>query len=1407
MYFKGAILRLVFGVSIALYFGINQARPASLQVVTADLPSDVASLLGSRRLASETKLDIVIALPLRNTEALTNLLDEIYNPASAHYRRYLTPEEFAERFGPTQRDYDAVKRFAEEHQLKITGNHPNRTLLNVTATAEVIERTFNVLLQTYPHPTESREFYCPDKRPSVDLAVPLLEICGLSDFHRAQPLFQELALDSAIPDVGSGPAGTYLGDDFRAAYLPGVTNLGHGQRVGLFQLDGYYANDPAQYAVLAGLTNSVALTTLSNVLVGGFDGTPGPNNVEVALDIEMVMSMSPGAQILVYMAANNPAGIMNVLNRMATDNLALQLSASWSFPTGPATVQVFQQMLGQGQTFFNSSGDRGAYGSPVPGPKDVPYVTVVSGTTLTTTGPKGSWLDETVWNVGNGTASGGGVSQTYPIPDWQKYVNYSTNRASATMRNSPDVAMVANYVYAVTDNGVQRALAGTSVAAPLWAGFNAVVNQKGAQQGKPPVGFINPVLYTIGKGSDYAASFRDVTVGNNTTSSSPTNYFAVPRFDLCTGWGSPQPGLIDALLNTEWVPLFGWTLTMATSSGWRSVASSANGKILVAVSGGAPYVSTTSGLTWRTLGPIGSWNGVGCSADGSKMVGAAPFGPIARSTDYGWTWSPTTAPDYFWASAGSSADGTKLVAGTVWEGVVMASTNSGDNWYATAFPGGGGDLAWSADGEVLVVSSAGPSFYVSTNNGLTCYAASLPGVMCQAVAISADGSTLAAAGNAGICISTNLGRPWVLTSAPAQDWSAIACSADGFRFIATVSGGSIYTSDDRGVTWIKRGPRDAMWSSVACSTDGTKIVAVVDNYLDGPIYTGVFPRRPAIRTSSGNLEVNIGEVAVFSADVVGSPPFNCQWRFGGTNIGGATNLSLTISNSQLADAGQYSLVVGNAYGFATSSTAGLKVYLPVPPSFVTQPSNQIAQAGDAAAFFAAAEGFVPLRYQWFFNHTNLLGGQTNQHLVLANAQPNQQGHYTLRATNIYGSATSSPASLIVTPLPICAPLAAGMIGWWKGESSAADFLGRNHGELHGPIGFEPGVVGKSFLFDGANTYVKVPASPEMDVGQASGFTIETWIVPETYIQQGICGWNNVDGSVSGMGVRLQLNEAGLGSVTAVLVDANVDAHFLRTTNGAVEIDKPQHVALTYDRTNGQGVLYVNGAQMDAVNLDPLFVPQTSFDFYLGAADFFFGAGWLFQGKIDEFGLYQRALSAGEVRSIFESGSSGKCMDSLAIIRHPTIRTVNAGSNTTFEVIATGTSAISYFWRKDGTPLVNTMRVSGVNADHLTINNVWPADQGQYSVVVSNSSGVLVSSNASLLVALTQPLRFDSVIALPDGAITGMLLGDAIPVYVEASTNLVNWDIVASLLLTNGAAQFTDGTANQHPRRFYRARVQ
>jgi uncharacterized repeat protein (TIGR01451 family) len=552
-------------------------RAAGSQVLHGHVPAAVARLQPIGHLNGTNHLKLAIGLPLRDPQGLSRLLQQIYDPTSPNYHHYLTAAQFAERFGPTAADYQTLKAFAFSNHLAVTGTHPNRVLLDVEASVADIEKAFHTSIQVYRHPTEQRDFFAPDTEPSLDLNLPVLHISGLDNYVLPHPLSHKLPRargranplgggTNNAPLNGSGPDGSFLGYDFRNAYTPGVTLTGAGQNCALFEYDSYYPSDILAYEQQAGLPTNV---TLVNVPIdGGIVGPPGGGVGEVSLDIEMIIAMAPGISTLfVYESPGGPAD--DVLSRMATDNSSKQISSSWVFGGDPTTDQIFQEFATQGQSFYQASGDSDAYVGPIAPPEDDPYITLVGGTELVMNGSGASYASESVWNTGyappggapqfnNYWGSGGGISTVWSIPSWQLGINMVTNLGSTTMRNIPDVALTADNIWVNAGDQTQDGIyGGTSCAAPLWNGFTALVNQQAGANGESTQGFINPAIYAIGKGASYASCFHDIVVGSNTWSNSPTMFFAVPGYDLCTGWGTPNgSNLINALAPLALTPVF-----------------------------------------------------------------------------------------------------------------------------------------------------------------------------------------------------------------------------------------------------------------------------------------------------------------------------------------------------------------------------------------------------------------------------------------------------------------------------------------------------------------------------------------------------------------------------------------------------------------------------------------------------------------------------------------------------------------------------------------------------------------------------------------------------------------------------------------------------------------------------------
>jgi subtilase family serine protease len=577
---------------------------ADLKELPGHVPKIVASLAPKGRLAATNQLRLAIGLPLRDPAGLDNFVAQVSDPASPNFRRFLTREELTARFGPTEQDYEAVKNFAKTNGLSIEVTHANRLLLDVIGPAAAVEKAFHITLRTYPHPTEARDFFAPDTEPAVNAALPVVDIQGLSDFSRPHPKFvRKRGKNRAegAPKNGTAPdgSGELFGNDFRNAYVPGVTLTGAGQSVGLVEFDGYYANDILNYANEAG--NGRTNIVIQTILLDNYNGRPSSKSidggeVEVELDIEMAMSIAPGLAKIVSFEAGESGNQNDILNAMLANSNVLNLSCSWGWG-GPSTTTdaIFKSIDAVGQTFFNASGDNGAFtpgSTSVNGvdnpsadnaPSSNPYITQVGGTTMTMNGAGASWASEVVWNWGDDTSSSGGISSYYTIPTWQTNVSNMAGRGGSTgFRDIPDVAANADNVYELYGDGKSTdGIGGTSCAAPMWAGFMALVNQQVAANGGSNSGFINPTLYALAAGSNYASCLHDVTSGNNTWSSSPDLFYATNNYDLCTGLGTMNgQTLINALAHTSTlVSTLISNLTASQSITYGTTAISVAGKI------------------------------------------------------------------------------------------------------------------------------------------------------------------------------------------------------------------------------------------------------------------------------------------------------------------------------------------------------------------------------------------------------------------------------------------------------------------------------------------------------------------------------------------------------------------------------------------------------------------------------------------------------------------------------------------------------------------------------------------------------------------------------------------------------------------------------------------------------------
>lgn len=548
---------LILGAAIGLTALATQNALRAAEPQTAPLPGHrPAIVLQSRAVARVTQQESVrlaITLPIFNQPLLSDYLKRIYTPGDPLYGQFMTPETFANRFGPGEADYAAVAAYARANGLTVVGTHTNRLVLDVAGPASAVEKAFGTRLMNYQAP-DGRVFRAPETEPVVPTAIAskIAGVIGLDTAGTWKPHNKErpiapggVVTRDAHPNGGSGPGGGLTPKDIKTAYnLTGASQTGAGQALGVFELTGYKASDIAAYEQAYGLPS----VPLQNVLVDGVSGSAGSGADEVTLDIELQIAVAPGAsKVLVYEGPNSTTGVIDTYNRIATDNLAKQISTSWGLDessTGASTRNaentIFQQMAAQGQSIYAAAGDAGAYDNgstlSVDDPASQPYMTGVGGTTLTT-GTGAVYQSEKTWNGGSPSrgAGGGGISQFWPIPSYQAGVVSASSKGSTTFRNVPDVALNADPAtgYSIYYNGGWHVYGGTSCAAPLWAGFTALINQQRIANSSGLLGFANPTIYGIGQGTNYAADFHDIA--DNSTN---LYYPAVAGYDEATGWGS-----------------------------------------------------------------------------------------------------------------------------------------------------------------------------------------------------------------------------------------------------------------------------------------------------------------------------------------------------------------------------------------------------------------------------------------------------------------------------------------------------------------------------------------------------------------------------------------------------------------------------------------------------------------------------------------------------------------------------------------------------------------------------------------------------------------------------------------------------------------------------------------------------
>ena len=526
---------------------------------TEKTPLVGARPLGKVNLQERINVSVLVRprepLPTARQPAFQQLL-----VAPVHERTYLSREVLTARHGASPADLERVEAFAHAHELTVMHRSEAERRVVLSGTLEALTRAFGVRLQRVSFQGREHRVRTGAVRVPADLAAIIEDVKGFDDRPQTSAHFRRLAVGStSAKDAGkakvrpraSGTAGTFTPPQVAQLYHFPAEADGSGQCVALIELGGGYKTaDLATY--LKGL--GLPAPTVTAVSVDGGANTPGGDaDGEVMLDLEVVTSVAPKAQVAVYFTPNTDQGFLDAIKTAVHDTARKPsvISISWGGPEESYTAQslknydaVFQEAAMLGVTILVASGDNGSADVNPPDkkkrvdfPSASPLVLSCGGTRLVANAADTSITTETVWNDGaQGGASGGGVSTKYALPVWQKAAKVPKSGSKAG-RGVPDVAGDADPQtgYRVRVDGQDQVIGGTSAVAPLWAGLIALCNQ---QLGKP-VGFLNSLLYTQ---TAVRACLHDITQGNN------VGYKAAVGWDACTGLGTPDgTALLSAL--------------------------------------------------------------------------------------------------------------------------------------------------------------------------------------------------------------------------------------------------------------------------------------------------------------------------------------------------------------------------------------------------------------------------------------------------------------------------------------------------------------------------------------------------------------------------------------------------------------------------------------------------------------------------------------------------------------------------------------------------------------------------------------------------------------------------------------------------------------------------------------------
>ncbi len=926
---------------------------------------------------------------------LEQLLEAQRDPTSSDYHRWLTPEEYGERFGVNQDDIDQIRAWLESQGFAVEQVARARNWIAFSGAAGQVGKTFRTELHRYQADGETH--FANATAPSIPEALAGIvgELHGLDDFHPRPPRTKKI-----VPDLTTTGGAHYLAPDdlatiydISALYKAGYD--GTGQKLVIA------GQTDINLADIRGFRSTFGLTAKDPqlVLYGPDPGVSPDDQLESDLDLEWSGAVARNATIIFVYSQDVFESVQYAIDQ----NLAPVISLSYGgceLGVSASSRALVQQANAEGITWMNSSGDSGAagcdwggpltaqYGPAVSYPADIPEITAVGGAEFNESGSAGwstqnsatmgsatGYLPEKAWNdtaLGGGIwASGGGASVVFPKPWWQAGQGVPSDNA----RDVPDISLTASGAhdgYLIYLSGGVMSVGGTSASSPSFAGIVAIINQyvvaKGVQA-TPGLGNINPTLYSLAQNT--TGIIHDITVGDNivpcvnksvgcTTGS--FGYKAGAGYDLVTGLGS-----VDAYnLVTRWASLpvtIGTTMTLTASP--ASIVQSATTQLtakITAVTGTNP---PTGSVTFTAGGvSLGSAAAIVSGAASSASLTVKGSSLTAGSETITASYTATGSFSNSTASATVTVTGTPIATKTVVTvGAASVAATGTAQLTATVTP---------ASGSVLPTGSVTFSVGTTALGTATLGAAAASNGAATAV-LSVSASKLAAGANS--ITSSYAGSGSFASSVSAAITVTVAAPLIATTALLAASPVSIAQSASTvlTVTVTAASGSTAPTGSVSFSAGGTALGTAALAGSGGTVTATLTVKGSSLAAGSNPLTASYGGDGKFSGSTASVtvttavPPAATTTVAAASPPGIAQNAATTVTAMVKATtgaalpAGTVNFALGNtSLGSATlTATGGMAAaVLTVAGSKLNAGSNTITASYAASGSFAASTGSV-----------------------------------------------------------------------------------------------------------------------------------------------------------------------------------------------------------------------------------------------------------------------------------------------------------------------------------------------------------------------------------------------------------------------------------------------------------------